>query len=162
MGTPQHDDIVVPRGVLIAAGIVMLFSIGLAGAARQAHLAAPAAPKAPPKAMVEVRFHDAPDGTIRMLDAVDGRELAVVPARSDGFIRGVLRGMFRTRKLESMDRDARFRLAREADGHLTLEDPQTTRRIELDSFGPDNAAAFARLLEAGVTAGGAGGRSESP
>lgn len=166
MGMPQHNEIVVPRGVLIAAGIIMLFSIGLAGAARHARLSAPPVPKAPPKAVVEVRFHDAADGSIRMLDASTERELAVVPPRSDGFVRGVLRGMFRTRKLESMDREARFRLAREADGHLTLEDPQTARRIELDSFGPDNTAAFARLLEAGVAAGGtspsATGRSTSP
>jgi putative photosynthetic complex assembly protein len=75
--------------------------------------------------------------------------VATIAPETNGFVRGVLRGMFRTRKLESLGHDARFRLAREADGRLTLQDPQTGRQVELDSFGPTNSAAFADLLVAG-------------
>jgi putative photosynthetic complex assembly protein len=41
-----------------------------------------------------------------------------------------------------------FRLALHADGRLTLEDPATSRTIELQAFGPANSGAFARLLPA--------------
>lgn len=148
----HHDDIVVPRGALLGAAAVILLSVGLAAAARHAHLAEPSRPLAPARDAIEVRFEDASDGSIRMMDASGARQLASVPPRSDGFVRGVLRGMFRTRKLESVGRQESFRLAREADGHLTLTDPRTGRRVELSSFGPDNAGAFARLLDEGVAA----------
>ena len=35
-----------------------------------------------------------------------------------------------------------------ADGRLTLEDPTTGRRVDLESFGPTNAGVFAQLLVA--------------
>ena len=140
----------VPRGVLIAAGAMMLCTLGLAAGARHAHLAEPPAPARPPMAAIDVRFADRPDGGIAMLDAKSGRELAVVPPRSGGFVRGVLRGMFRGRKLESLGREGQFRLAREADGRLSLSDPSTGRRVDLDSFGPTNSAAFVELLAAGL------------
>jgi hypothetical protein len=39
-----------------------------------------------------------------------------------------------------------FELAARADGRLTLTDPATGARIDLESFGPTNAGVFARLL----------------
>ena len=73
----------------------------------------------------------------------------LVPPRSNGFVRGVLRGLFRNRKQEALGRDGLFRLSRQADGRLSIEDPQTGRRVDLDAFGATNSAAFAELLAAG-------------
>jgi putative photosynthetic complex assembly protein len=151
MSAHRHEQHV-PRGALLGAGAVILFSVGLAAAARHAHVTAPHVASPPPRDVIQVRFEDHKDGAIAMLDGATGRELTIVPPRSNGFVRGVLRGMFRTRKLEAMSPRATFRLAREADGHLTLEDPDTHRRIELDSFGPSNTAAFSELLDAGLRA----------
>mgnify|MGYP006276983711 CR=1 FL=1 len=39
-----------------------------------------------------------------------------------------------------------FQLIARADGRLTLADPVTGQRIDLESFGPANAGVFARLL----------------
>lgn len=142
----HHHTQTIPRGVLLGAAVMILLSLGLAAGARHARLTAPAVPTPPALAVLDVRFEDRPDGSIAMLDGATGRLMSLVPPRSNGFIRGVLRGMFRSRRLESLGREGRFRLAREADGRLTLEDPATHRRIELDSFGPTNAAAFAQLL----------------
>jgi putative photosynthetic complex assembly protein len=150
----DHHTIVVPRGALLGAGAVIVLSIGLAAAARNARVHSPAVPLAPPRQVIELRFADRADGSIVVGDAATGREVSVLPARSSGFVRGVLRGMFRNRKLESMGPDARFRLAREADGRLTLIDPETGRRVDLDSFGPTNSASFAELLAAGLRAPG--------
>lgn len=149
----HHDDIPVPRGVLFAAGALLVASIGLAAFARHERLAeeaaAPAAPRAIASAML--RFEDREGGAIAVLDAATGREVTTVAPATNGFVRGVLRGMFRTRKLESMDRKATFRLAREATGRLVLDDLESGRHVDLDSFGPTNAEAFASILAAATT-----------
>lgn len=146
--TGHHHKQMIPRSVLIGAAMVMILSMVLAASARRARLTK-AMPMPTPIESMAIRFEDRPDGAIAVLDAATGHAVSVLPPRSNGFVRGVLRGMFRTRKLESKDRQASFLLARHAEGRLTLEDPQTGRRVELDSFGSTNAAAFAQLLSAG-------------
>lgn len=144
----HHHAVAIPRFVLIGAAAIMLLAIGLSAGARQVHLMRPA-PLSMAIESIDVRFEDRKDGSIAVLDATTEREISIVPPRTNGFIRGVLRGMFRTRKLESIGRQARFRLAQERDGGLSLTDPQTGRRIDLDSFGPTNHEAFARIFTAG-------------
>ena len=87
-------------------------------------------------------------GTLAVLDANDGRQISAVAPGTNGFIRGVVRGMFRSRKLEAIGRESTFVLMREAEGRLTLTDPTTNRRVDLDSFGPTNSAAFGNILVA--------------
>lgn len=140
----------VPRGALWAALAMILLSMGLAAGARHHHLqvAAEQPAASPARESVDLRFADQPDGSIAVLSATTGQSIHSVPPRSNGFVRGVLRGLFRVRKLEAIDREQSFRLARENDGRLTLSDPQTGRRIDLGSFGPTNQAAFADMLQA--------------
>jgi len=143
-----HAMTPIPRPVLLGAGALVAFTLVLTAGARLSRPGMPAmAP--PPLETIEVRFEDRPDGSVAMLDPASGRELTRVPPASNGFIRGVLRGLFRERKLESLGRAGTFRIERGADGRLGLEDMATHRRIDLTAFGPDNTAAFARLLEAG-------------
>jgi putative photosynthetic complex assembly protein len=144
----QHHEQAIPRGALLGAAALILLTVALSAQARREHVSAPAAAPAPPLESIQVSFDDRRDGTLGVVDATTGRELAEVPPGTNGFIRGVLRGMFRRRKLESLGHDAKFILSREADGRLTLDDPQTNRRIDLDSFGPTNSTAFANLLAA--------------
>ena len=40
-----------------------------------------------------------------------------------------------------------FQLVGRADGRLTLVDPGTQRRVDLESFGPTNAEVFAKLMK---------------
>jgi len=138
----------IPRPVLLAAGALVAFTLVLTAGARLSRPGVPA-PRPVPVESVEVRFEDRSDGSIAMLDPASGRELARVPPASNGFIRGVLRGLFRERKLEALGRAGTFRLERGVDARLAIEDLATHRRIDLTAFGPDNTAAFARLLEAG-------------
>lgn len=138
----------VPRPALWAAAFLIMLTLGLAGASRMMRSQANAEASPPAREVVMVRFEDRPDGSLAVLEAESRRELSALPPGSNGFVRGVLRGMFRSRKLESMSRDASFRLAREADGRLTLDDPESGRRVDLDSFGPTNSAAFEGILVA--------------
>ena len=57
-----------------------------------------------------------------------------------------MRGLARQRLRQDADRDVPFRLTGWADGRLTLEDPTTGRRIEMEAFGITNEEVFAHLL----------------
>jgi putative photosynthetic complex assembly protein len=144
----RHDQ-TVPKQVLWAAGAMMLASLLIAAGARHHNLTHPEPPRPPPLESMTVRFDDRPDGAIAVIDQATQREVVVLPPQSNGFIRGVMRGMFRSRKLEAIGHEAAFQISREADGRLSIVDPATGRRVDLDSFGPSNSAAFAQLLVAG-------------
>ena len=59
-----------------------------------------------------------------------------------------MRGLARERKRQGIGPELPFQLVGRADGRLTLIDPGTGRRVDLESFGPTNAAAFVRLMAA--------------
>ncbi len=82
-----------------------------------------------------------------MVGPFGGTTAAVLPhGVNNGFIRGVLRGMARDRKLRDIGPAAPFTLTLFSDDALTLADPATGRSIELGSFGPTNRQSFADLL----------------
>ncbi|MFN5254812.1 MAG: photosynthetic complex assembly protein PuhC, partial [Limnohabitans sp.] len=66
-----------------------------------------------------------------------------------GFLRSTLRALARERQREKISAEAPFLLIGRTDGRLTLLDPATGQRIDLESFGPSNAAVFAGLRLAG-------------
>jgi len=96
----------------------------------------------------QLRFQDQDDGSIQVLDARDGALLDTVAPGSNGFLRSTMRGLVRERKRQSLGPETPFELLGRVDGRLTLVDPGTGRRIDLESFGPTNAATFAALLPA--------------
>lgn len=97
---------------------------------------------------VELRFTDRADGAVVVQRAADGSEVAVLGEQGSGFIRGVLRGLARDRRMRGIDAVPPFELARWKDGRLTLRDTATQRVIDLGAFGPTNLDAFAQLLAA--------------
>jgi putative photosynthetic complex assembly protein len=95
-----------------------------------------------------LRFEDRPDGSIAVTDARTG-QLVTHISGEQGFVRGALRALVRERKARGIGAEAPFELVSRPDGGLTLSDPVTLQRVELRSFGPSNAGAFAPLLTAG-------------
>ena len=95
----------------------------------------------------DIRFEDEPDGTVTVRDAADGRSLARLAVGEDGFIRSVMRGLVRERRARGLGAETPFRVTTWTSGFVSLEDPATGRQIELTAFGPDNVAAFARLVD---------------
>lgn len=106
------------------------------------------APAASPVRTADLVVQDRDDGSVVVLRA-DGRTVVdVLPPASNGFLRVVLGGLVQERRREGMGAPSiPFRVTRWSDGRLTIDDAATGRLIELDAFGPDNAGAFARLLE---------------
>lgn len=105
-------------------------------------------PDAPAVAVRELRFEDQADGSIAVSDARTGKLIHRYTGEQ-GFVRGVLRGLARERQRAGFGAQPAFELIARADGRLTLRDPVTDRLVDLESFGPRNAAAFAQLIEAG-------------
>jgi putative photosynthetic complex assembly protein len=135
-----------PQWPIAAACALVLASIAAVAAVRASGM-----PITPPDAATiaerELRFVDRPDGSVAVLDAASGRQVDAVVGES-GFVRGTLRGLARERKRQGIGPDQAFRLIARADGRLTLLDPQTGRRVDLESFGPTNAAEFGHMLSA--------------
>jgi putative photosynthetic complex assembly protein len=140
--THQPDHI--PRGLLLAAAALVLISLLAVTAVRLSGVSIHT-PDATAVATRSLRFEDRADGSVAVIDARSGREVERVQGEA-GFIRGALRALARERRKRDLGAEAPFDLIGRADGRLTLTDPATGERIDLESFGPTNAAAFARLL----------------
>ncbi len=78
---------------------------------------------------------------------IDGALIADLDETQGGFIAGVWRVLVRERNKHGVATDAPIRLVMFADGRMGLRDDLTGWRTELQGFGADNAAAFARLLD---------------
>lgn len=134
-----------PRGALIGAGVLVASSLLMVGVARLTGYE-PARP--PPSTVVErydLRFDDRDDGAVLIYDK-DDRLTDTLPPATNGFVRGVLRGLVRERRANHIGPMPPFRLTRWADGRLSLDDPSTGRHVDLEVFGPTNAGAFADIL----------------
>jgi putative photosynthetic complex assembly protein len=139
-----------PRWVLMCAGGVIAFALISVGLVRLTgngpdQLAA-AAELATSKNSRALRFDDRPDGGIVVSDGVTGAAVATVQGEQ-GFLRGALRALTRERRARGLGAEVPFQLTQRADGGLTLSDPLTAQRVDLDSFGPSNAAVFEPLLK---------------
>ena len=138
-----------PRGFIMAACGMAVLALVMASIAR---LTGYQPDRPPPSTAVEVRdlrFLDQPDGAVLVYDAADGRLTYTVQPGTNGFVRGVLRGLVRDRRAYHIDSGPPFRLTRWADGRLSLDDPSTGHHVDLEVFGPTNAGAFAEIFAAG-------------
>jgi putative photosynthetic complex assembly protein len=145
----MHDhahEAPIPRLLLRAVLGLVLFSIVavLVGRATERGLVM----TQPSTAAEEIRlvFAAQPGGDMVVREDGTGRMVALLPADGDGFIRGVLRGLERGRALHRSSGEAVYVLTRWQDGRLSIIDPDTGERFDLNGFGADNLKAFARLL----------------
>lgn len=144
----SHQNQAFPRSALLAAAALVAIALVSAAATR---IAGGYVMERPPSVAAEssdLRFADRNDGAVIVTRVPDGSTIAVLDPGTNGFVRGVLRGLARERRFRGVSAEEPFRLTRWADGRLSLEDPSTGRNIELRAFGPTNEVAFARLLMA--------------
>lgn len=154
----RHDDML-PKGALVIAGALVLFSLAVTTIVRVAHIAPSASPVAlraaghvAPLASRNLRFTDRADGAVVIEDVGTGHVAGMVePGTKSGFIRGVMRGLARDRHMRGIGDGPPFTLTAWKDGELSLVDTATGRTLELGAFGGTNRAAFAALLTARET-----------
>ena len=143
-----------PTSALYAAGALIMIAIVTVGGIRAGVLPAPeTAPESRARRHVatavsrDFRFEDRADGALLVSDVAAGKLVFIFQAGTNtGFIRGVMRGLMRERRLHEVPRTGAVTVTQWEDGALTLEDKTTGRILELGSFGQTNRAAFAQLL----------------
>jgi putative photosynthetic complex assembly protein len=137
-----------PRNVLIGFAVIVISSIALAGIGRQTGIY-DNTPKSTPVVARDLFFRDQPDGSVLVFDArFPQAPIEVVPPATNGFLRATVRGLARQRLRQDVGPAIPFRLTEWADGRLTLEDPVTHRKVEMEAFGITNEEAFARIITA--------------
>lgn len=141
-----NDNSGVPRGLLMAAGAMVLAALLAVTLVRVTGVGMVHVPDAAAVSMREFLFEDRQDGSIAILNAGDRQLVDTVAPESNGFLRGTMRGLARERRRQGVGPEIAFQLIGRSDGRLTLVDPGTGRRVDLESFGPTNAAVFARLM----------------
>lgn len=137
-----------PRGALVGAAGLVALSLLAAVVGRLTGVGTTMLPQAASIESRDLRFVDQADGSVAVYEAFGDRLVYAVEPGSGGFVRGVLRGLARERRLEGMANEPPFRMTHWADGRLSIEDPLTERRVDLGAFGPANAGAFAKIFEA--------------
>jgi putative photosynthetic complex assembly protein len=128
-------------------GVMLLAMLVAVGLARWSGLD-PRTPDAAVQWQRDLQFRDVAGGDIAVLDHRTGQQVASFTGEQ-GFLRSTLRALARERRRENLSADAPFLLIGRTNGRMTLQDPSTGQRIDLESFGPSNAAVFARLRLAG-------------
>ena len=142
----QDRDDRIPRPILIGAGMLLAVTIVSTAIGSLTGVGTTMTPTAAEIDSRNLHFADRADGGVDVTDVDTGRSVYVVPPGTNGFLRGVIRGMSRVRKLESVGSEPAYKLTHWADGRLSLFDPMTGREVNLEPFGPDNYRVFARLL----------------
>ena len=92
-----------------------------------------------------LRFEDSPGGGVAVIDGETGKLLTTVTGEQ-GFFRGAIRALARDRVARKIGAEQPFKLISRTDGRLTLFDPVSGQRVDLESFGPTNASVFAQFL----------------
>lgn len=129
--------------ILAACGLV-LASIAAVAAVRASGMPISVA-DAPAIETRSLRFVDRDDGSVAVIDTANGQLVENIVGQ-EGFVRGTLRGLARERKRQGIGPERPFHLVAHADGRLTLMDPATGRRVDLESFGPTNESEFVKML----------------
>ena len=143
--TPAMQRHILPKHIALVLGLVMLATLILVAVVRYSGVDIRYA-DSPSQQVRLLRFADMDNGDIGVINAQDGSELARFSGEQ-GFMRGALRAMARERKRRDIGPMDPFELHARTDGRLTLIDPATQMRLDLESFGPTNAGLFAQLLQ---------------
>ncbi len=140
-----HEAPLVTPAALAILGSLLLVTVLIVAAVRWSGMDI-RHPDAPSVQVTALRFLDRPDGSIDVLDGQSGQRITVIDGEA-GFLRGALRVLSHDRLRRGLGPQAPFELHQRQDGRLTLIDPQTGMRLDLESFGPQHASTFSRLIQ---------------
>jgi putative photosynthetic complex assembly protein len=137
-----------PRLPLFAVASILGGALLVSTAARLVGFAAAPAAGPVPLAATSLNFSDQPDGSVAVIDATTGRLIETVAPRAGGFLRSTMRVLATERAADGIGPKQPFDLAAFPGNRLVLTDTATGQRLELEAFGPSNAAEFAEILKA--------------
>jgi len=147
-GTIQQESFL-PRSALIAAGLLVGFSLVGVTTARLLHYNATPLPAATAVQVRHLAFSDRADGGVDVLDEDQARAIVYsVQPNTGGFVRGVLRSLARARRADGIGPLPPLTFTRWSDGRFTLDDPATRQHVNLEVFGASNSKPFAEIFTA--------------
>ncbi len=153
---------IIPRGVIIGAGLLMIFTIIVAALSHRAGIYHVTTPPTTAVASRDLFFADQHNGGVLVTDAKTGKRVAMIEPTTGGFLRGIMRGLVREHRLNDQPVGTAFRLTHWADGRLSIADPTTGESFDLEAFGSTNELAFAKLLEEDDTKAGVQASTSAP
>ena len=141
---PTHTTDTFPRWVLWVTACLLTFTLGAVALVRITGNGPDQLAAATVNARL-LRFEDSAGGGVAVIDGETGKLLTTITGEQ-GFFRGAIRALARDRTARKIGSEQPFKLISRTDGRLTLFDPVSGQRIDLESFGPTNAAVFAQFL----------------
>ncbi|MCR9129829.1 MAG: photosynthetic complex assembly protein PuhC [Alphaproteobacteria bacterium] len=135
------------RRALAGIAVLVVITIVMTAIAQLTGAGARYTPNGEAIATAELRFEDQSNGVVAVYDGQSGARIVAFGMDEGVFVRSVMRGVARQRRLRGDDSQAPVELSRQSDGELWLTDPVTGVQIYLGAFGPDNLAAFNALLD---------------
>ena len=140
-------DIRFPKMPLFGVAALVVITIGAVAVQRLSSLPTPSPVTSLPVVDSRLlRFEDATDGSVLIYDATTNARVAIAEPGTNGFLRGTLRGLMRTRAREEIDLLAPFRLSKLSNGALILTDETDGVILDLDAFGHTNVDVFRAYL----------------
>lgn len=141
-------DSTLPRGALLSAIALVLFALTAVTTVRLTGVGGTRMTLPAVAESRDLQFEDGKDGAVLVFDANDRKLVDSLAPGTNGFVRVVLRGLARERRLNDIGQQPPFRLSRFENGQMTLLDTSTNKQIDLAAFGSSNAEAFTRLMSA--------------
>ncbi len=143
----HHHQEVVPKPLLIGAGVLMLFATIAAAAAPRLADEKPAGQDVVAVDAMRLQFRDDADGGVSVIDFETGALVRRFEPETGGFVRIAMRSLAHARLADGGDQETPFTLTKTARGRMILTDPVSGRSIGLEAFGDDNLGQFADLFD---------------
>jgi putative photosynthetic complex assembly protein len=148
----EVEEIRVPTGALIGAGLLILSVVGLAVFAKVTN-ADRGGPRLEPitqaVAARDLIFKTDPrnaSAEMDVLDASTGQSIRHFGPTEGGFVRGSLRGLARLRTTQGISPEEPYRLTEWPGGRMTLQDRRTGMIVEVNAFGLSSVEGYRALL----------------
>lgn len=142
----HEQEPLVPRAWILSAIALVLFSLVAVTMVRLTGVGGSTMTLPVAVESRDLLFEDGKDGAVLVYDARDRQLIDTLAPGTNGFVRVVLRGLARERRLGDIGKELPFRLTRFTNGQMTLQDTSSMKQIDLVAFGSSNAEAFARLM----------------
>lgn len=150
----HRHDVPVPRGAIIAVGMMLAVSVALVGLSQMTGLGQSSSIEVEAQHRFALVFADAEDGAIDVRDPADGGLVHRFDGEGQiGFVRVALRALVFDRQTDGIGQDTPFHLLTTESGEAYLTDPATGQFVALNAFGGDNGNQFTALIEAAERSG---------
>lgn len=147
MATAPARSHVPPLPLALSFGMALLALVLVAGARVAGYSPEQTLPGATVVDTRLLRFEQAADGRVTVIDGDTGQAISATAPGAEGFLKGALRGLSRIRMSDEASPGAAYRLERLSNGQLLLIDTASGIKLDLNAYGRGNAAVFAQFLE---------------